>query len=180
VSARIAIGVGCRSGCSADAIEALVRQALIRRTVAGQALGSPAQDEHARDQHARDQHAQDQHAQDQHAQDQHAQDQRNQDWPPVTKRLGLFTIRDKDKELGLVEAAGRLGLSLIFLPREALREQAPFIRTRSAAAESRFGVPSVAEAAALAGAGPNAVLIVARIAGNGATCAIAITRDDPS
>ena len=29
-------------------------------------------------------------------------------------------------------------------------------------------------------AATNAVLIVARIAGNGATCAIAITRDDPS
>jgi len=126
MSTRIAIGVGCRLGCPADAIEALVRQALDRA--------------------------------------------------PTAERLGLFTIRDKTGELGLTEAARRLGLDLIFLTRDALREQAPFVRTRSIRTESLFGVPSVAEAAALAGAGADSVLIVPRIASPGATCAVAGSR----
>jgi cobalt-precorrin 5A hydrolase len=122
----IAIGVGCRLGCPADAIEGLVRQAL------GQA--------------------------------------------PAAERLGLFTIRDKAGEPGLIEAADRLGLQLVFVDRDALREQAPSVQTRSPSAESRFGVTSVAEAAALAGAGTGSVLLVPRIAGQGATCAIAGAR----
>jgi cobalt-precorrin 5A hydrolase len=119
----VAVGVGCRGGCSADAIEAIVREALQR--------------------------------------------------VPEAEPLGLFTIHDKRGEAGLAEAAGRLHLDLIFLPREALREQAPLVQTRSIRAETLFGVLSVAEAAALAGAGANPELIVARIAGQGATCAVA-------
>ena len=123
MSAGIAIGVGCRLGCSADAIEVLVRQALDRA--------------------------------------------------PASKRLGLFTIIDKSGEPGLIEAAGRLGLDLVLLPREALQEQAAFVQTPSARTASRFGVPAVAEAAALAGAGAGSVLIVPRIASRDATCAVA-------
>jgi cobalt-precorrin 5A hydrolase len=123
MSARIAIGVGCRLGCSADAIETLVRQALVQA--------------------------------------------------PQADRLGLFTICDKSGEPGLAEAAARLGLELIFLSREALQNQSPFVRTRSERVENLFGVPSVAEAAALAGAGAESVLLVPRIAGQGATCAVA-------
>jgi cobalt-precorrin 5A hydrolase len=47
------------------------------------------------------------------------------------------------------------------------------VQTYSPHSRCRFDVPSVAEAAALAGAGPGAVLIVPRIAQDGATCAIA-------
>jgi cobalt-precorrin 5A hydrolase len=83
---------------------------------------------------------------------------------PAGTPRGLFT---------LAEAASRLGLDLVPLSRTALRQQTPFIRTRSTAAERRFGVASLAEAAALSGAGPGAVLLVERIAGFGATCAIA-------
>jgi cobalt-precorrin 5A hydrolase len=36
-----------------------------------------------------------------------------------------------------------------------------------------FGLPSIAEAAALAGAGPSSVLLVARMSDGGASCAIA-------
>jgi cobalt-precorrin 5A hydrolase len=86
----------------------------------------------------------------------------------------LFTIEDKAEEPGLIEAANRLGLTLTFLTRDALRAQAPRVRTRSRRAEAEFGVPSVAEAAALAGAGANAALIVPRITADGVTCAIAI------
>jgi cobalt-precorrin 5A hydrolase len=122
----IAIGVGCRLGCTAEEIEALVRRALDRA--------------------------------------------------PGAHRLGLFTIRDKAGEPGLAEAANRLGLDLVFLARDTLREQAPSVQTPSARAESRFGVPSVAEAAALAGAGAGSVLLVPRITGESATCAIAEAR----
>jgi cobalt-precorrin 5A hydrolase len=62
---------------------------------------------------------------------------------------------------------------LVFLSRAALQDAMPRTRTRSVPAQQRFGVASVAEAAALAGGGPNAVLIVPRISANDATCAIA-------
>lgn len=86
----------------------------------------------------------------------------------------LFTIEDKADEPGLSEAANRLGLTLTFLARDALRAQTPRVRTRSRRADAEFGVPSVAEAAALAGAGANATLILPRIVADGVTCAIAI------
>ena len=87
--------------------------------------------------------------------------------------LGLFTLVDKRGEPGLAQAADRLELSLTYLSREALRGRESDVQTRSARVESLFGVPSVAEAAALAGAGAGSVLIVPRIAEGGATCAIA-------
>jgi cobalt-precorrin 5A hydrolase len=98
------------------------------------------------------------------------------DLTPAAHRLGLFTIRDKAGEPGLIEAANRLGLDLVFLARDALTEQAASVQTPSSRAERLFGVPSVAEAAALAGAGAGSVLLVPRIAGQGATCAIAGAR----
>jgi cobalt-precorrin 5A hydrolase len=86
----------------------------------------------------------------------------------------LFSLIDKRGEPGLSAAAEALGLELIFLPREALAAAAPRLLTRSAAAQRRFGLASVAEAAALAGGGPNAKLLGPRLAANGATCAIAL------
>ena len=91
----IAIGVGCRRGASAAAIEGLVLAAL-------------------------------------------------GDLPAGGRRL--FTIADKAGEAGLIEAAGRLGLELVFVDRGLLRAQAALVRTPSRAAEAAFGVPSVAEA----------------------------------
>ena len=119
----IAIGVGCRKGCPADAIEALVRRAL--------------------------------------------------DGGSGVTPLGIFTIADKQGEAGLSEAAERLGLTLNFVSRDDLRSREGDVRTRSDAAQQVFGVASVAEAAALVGAGPNSSLVVPRIAADGAACAIA-------
>src|ERR1700761_2511690 len=68
--------------------------------------------------------------------------------------LGLFTLVDKEGESGVIEAAGRLGLKLTYLSREALKAREAETQTRSAHAENLFGVASVAEAAALVGAGP--------------------------
>ncbi len=119
----IAIGVGCRKGCPAQAIETLIRQAI------GLA--------------------------------------------PTSETLGLFTLEDKRGELGMVQAANHLGFGIVYLSREALLERADAVLTPSQHAEKLFGVPSVAEAAALAGAGPGSILIVPRIAAGGVTCAIA-------
>jgi cobalt-precorrin 5A hydrolase len=127
---NVAIGVGCRLDCPAEAIESLVRQALERV-------------------------------------------------PDATPR-GLFTIADKREEPGLAEAAKRLGLDLVFFPPDALREQEASVRTLSPASARRFGVPSVAEAAALAGAGPGAVLLIARMVRGAATCAIAVSPEGPA
>jgi len=49
----------------------------------------------------------------------------------------------------------------------------PRTKYYSARAQELFGVASVAEASALAGAGEKAVLIVPRISSDNATCAIA-------
>lgn len=127
MSRPIAIGVGCRLGCAASAIERTVRQALQR--------------------------------------------------VPNGTPLGLFSVADKREEAGLAEAADRLGIPFVLLPHAALRDRAADIETNSPASRRRFNLPSVAETAALAGAGPGSVLLVPRIVHDGATCAIAGSRD---
>jgi cobalt-precorrin 5A hydrolase len=97
--------------------------------------------------------------------------------PPHGQRR-LFTIVDKRGDAELSAAAGLLGLELVFLPREALEAAAPRLLTQSGAAQRRFGLPSVAEAAALAGAGTGSRLLGPRSIGNGATCAIAFRDAD--
>ncbi len=87
--------------------------------------------------------------------------------------IGLFTIEDKRGEAGLSEAAERLALPLVFLSRDALSAMADRIVTPSPAALARFGVPSVAEAAALAAFAGRARLVVPRRAEDGVTVAVA-------
>ncbi|WP_245270958.1 cobalamin biosynthesis protein [Beijerinckia mobilis] len=123
----IAIGIGCRIGCPAEDIAALVRACLIGEN---------------------------------------------------RKPIGLFTIAEKAGEAGLIEAAQRLGLPLTFLDPAQLAEVAPKAITRSARVEALYGLPSIAETAALAGiglagAGLDAHLLGPRIAEGGATCALA-------
>ena len=86
---------------------------------------------------------------------------------------GLYTIADKHGEAGLMAAAERLGLPLTFLPREALASVAQLTITPSPATDKRFGLPSVAEAAALTAFAGRARLIVPRQAGEGVTVAVA-------
>ena len=85
----------------------------------------------------------------------------------------LFTVEGKRSEAGLAQAAQALAMPLHFLAQEALEAVAHLAQTRSARVEALFGVPSVAETAALAGAGPGAVLILPRITRDNVTCAIA-------
>jgi cobalt-precorrin 5A hydrolase len=89
----------------------------------------------------------------------------------------LYSHQDKQNEAGLIEAAKDLGLPLIFLDAAALRDAAPRALTHSAKVMAMFGLPSIAETAALAGAGPDSILLVPRINAAGASCAIAGTSE---
>ncbi len=85
----------------------------------------------------------------------------------------LATVPAKAEEPGLVAASAALGLELLAVPEDALRAAAPRCLTDSPRARSATGLPSVAEAAALAAAGPGARLLAPRSAAGGATCALA-------
>lgn len=90
--------------------------------------------------------------------------------PPA---IGLFSVDDKRGEVGLIEAADRLGLKLTVLTHAELAAMAALTVTPSPATEARFGLPSVAEASALAAFAGQARLIVPRQAEAGVTVAIA-------
>lgn len=122
----IAMGIGCRRGCSAAAIVSLIRKTLT-------AMGAPEAE--------------------------------------------LYTITDKQDEAGLLEAASVLKLPLFFLPLSRLEGVVSQVQTCSALVQERFGIPSISEAAALAGAGEGAKLIMTRVAENGVTCAVAVSGD---
>ena len=97
--------------------------------------------------------------------------------PPGKREM--FTLDEKESEANVREAASALGLPLYFVSHERLLREATRVVTPSARVESLIGVPGVAETAALAGAGLNGELIVAKIVGGGATCAIALRREAP-
>lgn len=78
----------------------------------------------------------------------------------------------KRQEEGLAGAALILGLELLFLDDQALHAAQPHCVTHSAIAERAVGFASVAEASAWAAAAPRARLLLPRIRGHGATCAI--------
>ncbi|PSC06685.1 cobalamin biosynthesis protein CobE [Alsobacter soli] len=120
-----AIGIGCRKGCPAASIVALIRRALADPALAGAGM------------------------------------------------MAVFTTIEKQSEPGIAAAAAALSLPLVYLPRAALEAVAPSAQTRSERVVELFGVPSVAETAALAGAGPGARLLVPRISADGASCAVA-------
>jgi len=122
----LAIGIGCKSGISVDAVVALIERAC-RETG-----GTPA---------------------------------------------ALYTAEEKKAEPALTEAAVRLGLPLVHLSGAALKAAAPRAVTKSKRVLALFGVPSVAETAALAGAGPDSKLILPRITSGGVTCAVAVSKD---
>ena len=79
----------------------------------------------------------------------------------------------KAGEPGLREAARRLGLALIPVEAAGLAAAQARCVTRSAHAAQATGFAAVAEGSALAAAGAGGRLILPRIAGGGATCALA-------
>lgn len=70
-------------------------------------------------------------------------------------------------------AIGRYGSFVRYFTAEELRAQSPRISSPSEVVEREVGTPSVAEAAALAAAGPDSELIIAKVKSKRATCAIA-------
>jgi cobalt-precorrin 5A hydrolase len=124
----VAIGIGCKRGCSSEVIVALVERAI----AAASCAGAPS---------------------------------------------ALFTHEAKKSEAGFASAAKALGLPLVFLDDKVLRQASLRAATNSPRVMAMFGLPSIAEAAALAGAGPTSVLLVARMSNGGASCAIAGTRE---
>ncbi len=125
---NLAIGVGFRKRCTAEALRAVVGEALARLVLDHPSFaGAPAI---------------------------------------------LATIAEKDRP-ALHDAAGTLDLKVVILPKAALRGTEDRITIASEVARACLGLPSVAEAAALAAAGAGSRLLVTRIASQDATCAIA-------
>jgi cobalt-precorrin 5A hydrolase len=86
---------------------------------------------------------------------------------------GLFTLDRRAGEPGLVAAARTLRLPLAGFSPDQLAAFSSYAVTRSERALATAGVPSVAETAALAGAGAGSRLLVPRRTGTGVTVAIA-------
>jgi len=80
----------------------------------------------------------------------------------------------KREEAGMAEAARALGLTLTFIDEEALVAAQGRVQTRSATVLAAVGLASVAEAAALAAAGPGSRLLLPRRSTPRATVALAV------
>jgi cobalt-precorrin 5A hydrolase/precorrin-3B C17-methyltransferase len=89
----------------------------------------------------------------------------------------VATIDIKEDEPAITALSEHLGVPLRLFSADALRAEAPRLANPSPAVEAEVGVPGVAEAAALAAAGPASRLIVAKTKLKRATCAIAIAQE---
>ena len=85
----------------------------------------------------------------------------------------IATLAARCAEPGLLAVARTRDVELVAIPDEALKGFEASCATRSTRIASLYGVGSVAEAAALAAAGPGGVLIQPRIATARVTCALA-------
>lgn len=91
----------------------------------------------------------------------------------------IATIAAKDGEAGIVAAAAKLGLTVVLVSESDLQAASDRTETRSERVLAVMGVPSVAEAAALAAAGPSARLLGPRCIIGAATCALAVSGAQP-
>jgi cobalt-precorrin 5A hydrolase len=91
----------------------------------------------------------------------------------------IATAESKSHEIGLAEAAATLGVRLVLVAPDDLQSASARAVTRSARVMELMGVPSVAEAAALAAGGPAARLLAARITVGPVTCALVETEPAP-
>ena len=92
------------------------------------------------------------------------------------REIGVIaTAATKRGEAGIATAASAWDVPLMFIPPVDLQSASARTLTRSARVAALVGLPSVAEAAALAAGGPAARLVAARIAYGRATCALADT-----
>jgi cobalt-precorrin 5A hydrolase len=87
--------------------------------------------------------------------------------------VDAIAVPDFKADDACAQAAATLGLKLIRVSRDALKGEQGRCLTRSDVAEKATGFACVAEAAALAAAGPGGRLLLPRIATQTATCALA-------
>jgi cobalt-precorrin 5A hydrolase len=85
----------------------------------------------------------------------------------------------KSSEAGIAAAANDLGVPLVLVPQAELEAAGARTVTRSDRVIALMGVPSAAEAAALAAAGPAGRLVAPRTAVGPATCALATSEAKP-
>ena len=94
--------------------------------------------------------------------------------------LGVIaTSLAKGAEPGIAEAASGRGVKLVVVAQAAFEAAGARAVTHSERVLKLTGVPSVSEAAALAAAGPDARLVMPRIAVGPVTCALATVGDTP-
>ena len=91
----------------------------------------------------------------------------------------IATSTAKGGEPGIAAAASALGVPLVLVPQGGLEAASDRTATKSARVAALTGVPSLAEAAALAAGGPEARLLGPRVAIGPATCALAETGGTP-
>ncbi len=91
----------------------------------------------------------------------------------------IATIAAKNAEVGIQAAARQFGVPVVLVSGADLQAAEPRTKTRSERVREITGVSSVAEAAALAAAGPSARLISSRLVIGAATCALAISEPAP-
>lgn len=89
----------------------------------------------------------------------------------------LATGEIKRHEPGLIQLAERLRLPLRIIDGASLKGAEGRTRTVSKHSLAQTATPSLSEAAALAAAGEASELIVARLVADGATCALARSKD---
>jgi cobalt-precorrin 5A hydrolase len=91
----------------------------------------------------------------------------------------IATTAAKSNEAGMVAAAAKFGVDLVLVPEAELQAANDRTATRSGRVLALTGLHSVAEAAALAAAGPTARLLGPRLVMGDATCAVAATGAAP-
>jgi cobalt-precorrin 5A hydrolase len=92
----------------------------------------------------------------------------------------IATIEAKSAEAGIRAAAEKFRVSVVVVPELELAVANGRVETHSERVTSLAGVGSVAEAAALAAAGPASTLIVSRRIVGAATCALAASPSEPA
>jgi cobalt-precorrin 5A hydrolase len=89
----------------------------------------------------------------------------------------IATTAAKEGEAGIKAAAAKLGVAVILMTNAELKAASDRTETRSERVLALMGVPSVAETAALAAAGPSARLLSPRLVIGAATCALAASEE---
>lgn len=91
----------------------------------------------------------------------------------VAGKVERLAIPSKSEAGPLAELSSKLGVERVLIDKAQMRSVAALCATSSARSLQAYGVPSVAEACALAAAGANAKLLVARNVRGKVTCALA-------